>query len=407
MADNSPGASLLTHCAPDGRAENQNMSQVRGAEAQRLGREEGGAYSIRPAGEGDQPALKALLARFVCSQRPDARYDWLYRKNPQGSAHTWVATPRGGDEIVGFTSIFARDVAVAGEMIPGGVGFDAYVLPDHRGRGLATDLHAASRQAMARREVPFHFMFGPPVAKNLRALVRAGSRVVGSLRYLNLPLSARGVLGMLRLDESTAVGVIERLRLLDAALDATRRFLGGVRGDVRVQPVFRPTEAFDEVFEDIAGRIPVVGRRDAAYLNWRYRQNPVCEQELVSIERKGRLLGWAALESSPRGTLLVDYLLPLDPQEGRIALGALIAYVAAQGSPRLTLRFNLEGPYRWHFIGQGFIPGRTREDFQCLVGELFHPLLFEGEGWHLTNGDLNPEASPWSVNTTPADAVPA
>jgi hypothetical protein len=303
--------------------------------------------------------------------------------------------------------MFSRTVSVSGELVPAGVGFDAYVLPEHRGQGLATLLHKESRQSMARREVPYRFMFGPPVAKNLRALVRAGSRVVGGLRFLNLPLSSTGFFGSLGVEGSRVVRAVERTGIVDAALDRVRRLLSGKTRGVKVRPVFRATEAFDRLFAEIAPHISVIGLRDAAYLDWRYRQNPVCAQELVAIERDGKLLGWAALENGPRGCLLVDYLLPLDPDEGRVALGALVQHVASLGAPRLTLRFNLQGPYRNLFLKQGFIPGRTREEWQCLVGDLFLPALYEPEGWHLTNGDLNPEASPWTVDAVPAEAVPA
>src|SRR6185295_11992051 len=159
------------------------------------------------------------------------------------------------------------------------------------------------------------------------------------------------------------------------------------------RPVFRPSGAFDKLFERLAPSFGVIGRRDAAYLQWRYAANPVCEQQLVAIERRGELVGWAALEMSARGCLLLDYLLPLELDAGRQALATLIGYVHSQGAARLTLRCNLQGPYRWHFLTMGFLPGRTRETWQVLVGDLFLPPLMDPAAWHLTGGDLNPEAS--------------
>src|SRR5579884_538633 len=148
---------------------------------------------VRRAEPRDEARLIALLERHVTTRNAAARFDWLYRRNPAGPAVTWLALEPGHGDIVGWTTIFPRDFYIDGRMVPGSVGCDAFVLPEHRRRGIAVALHRASRAAMVHGEVPFRFMCGPPVPNKLSALVKAGSRVVGEMRYLGLPLTARGV----------------------------------------------------------------------------------------------------------------------------------------------------------------------------------------------------------------------
>jgi hypothetical protein len=219
------------------------------------------------------------------------------------------------------------------------------------------------------------------------------------VRYLGLPITVRGLLDMLHWRRPS---LARRLEFVNGLLARSRRMVGTATGRITVRAVDRVDGRFDRLWEAVAPRFPVIGRRDGAYLDWRYRQNPVCRQQLVALERGGHLLGWGVLELAPRGCLLVDYLLPLDRTFGGQALCALVRHVAAQGADRLTLRFNIKSRYTGLFLGQGFLPGWSRDGFQVLVGApSLLPRLRDQSGWHFTSGDLNPEASPWSVNTAP------
>ena len=357
---------------------------------------------FRLARAADDERLLQALERHVTTRDAVRRYDWLYRRNPAGRGHTW--TCEDGGQIVGWTSIFPRAFVVDGQVLAGSIGCDAYVLPSHRRRGIAVELHRASRASMVSGEVPFRFMCGPPVAENLRALVKAGARIVCTMRHLSLPLSPRGLLWMLHLHGEVAVRAAEASRILGAALGGTRYFASrGGRG-LAVRRVHEVGGAFDRLWERNAPRLRICGVRDAAWLGWRYLDNPVCAQQLVAIEQHGELLGWAALEFAEQGCLLVDHLLPLDPALGSRALGALIAYVAGLRACRIVVRQNTDGPYAQLFRRHGFVPGFSREGVQILAGGVAAMRAFDAPAaWQLQSGDLNPESTPWSVSTAPPE----
>jgi len=359
-------------------------------------------YTIRRAEQSDEQAITQLLETYVTTQGAALRYEWLYKRNPQGQAETWLACEPLRGQIIGFTSIFAREFLVNGRTVTGGIGFDAFVRPDHRRRGIALELHKESRADMESGEVPFRFMCGPPVPANLKALVKAGSRVVGPLRYIGLPLTTAGVLSMLHIRGSLADKLSTKGSFIDRTLAGTRKLIVKPDPKVKVQIVHKVDQSMDRLWEETSPNFSVIGRRDSEYLYWRYLQNPVCWQQLISVKLNDRLIGWAALEFSSQGCLLVDYLFPVDSKEADLALGAIISYAANRGASRLTLRFNLLGHYKKLFLSKGFLPGWSKELFQVLCDDQkLLPQLLDQPGWHFSNGDLNPEASPWSVNFAP------
>src|SRR5262245_33142632 len=107
-------------------------------------------FVVRRAEERDDPALVGLLQENVTTEGAVPRYQWIYRKNPQGPACAWLACSSSTGEILGVTSIFAREFSIDGKAVMGGVGFDAFVRPTYRRRGIALALHQASRLAMDR-----------------------------------------------------------------------------------------------------------------------------------------------------------------------------------------------------------------------------------------------------------------
>jgi glycosyltransferase involved in cell wall biosynthesis/GNAT superfamily N-acetyltransferase len=342
-----------------------------------------------------------LLRRYVTPVNAVERFRWLYRANPQGQAHTWLALEPERGEIVGFTSIFGRGFAVDGERVLGGVGLDAFVRPDHRRRGIAAMLHRASFESMTNGEVPIRFMCGPPVAANYNALLKVGSKKLGQVRYLHLPLSVPGLLRSLHFD-----GVADRLESavqLERIVHGIWKAVLASRRRVEARYVERTTREFDRLWNDVSPSEGVMGLRDEAFVRWRYLENPVCTQQVVAVEERGRLLGWAVLELGPRGALIADSLLPLDPDEAALVLRAVLRLALELDAPSVAVFTHAATPTNEVFMRSGFLRGRSASDFQVMCGDpaLARRLMVE-EKWTLRAGDLDPESCHWSVPATPA-----
>ena len=145
----------------------------------------------------DRERVLRILSEYFASvgQSEDAneRYAWLYLANPSGPAHTFVAKDKKTQDVVAITSIFPRSVSIDGKTFMGAIGGDGYVTPAYRRRGIATLLHNEALFLMTERDQPVGFMFGPPEPHNLKALLRAGASLVGSVQRFVRPLTWTGL----------------------------------------------------------------------------------------------------------------------------------------------------------------------------------------------------------------------
>lgn len=362
-------------------------------------------YEIVLAEARDRPNIMRLLKRFVTRRRAAHRHRWIYERNPQGRAATWLALEPERGEIVGFTSIFAREFLVEGTRVLGSVGFDAFVRPDHRRRGIAALLHGATLAAMNRGEVAHRFMCGAPVPANLHALGKAGTTVVGQTGYLHLPLTPRGLVGMLPFGGTVGGPTLGRLDELATRFDRPLSWAWASlaeRGACRVRALDAVGPELDQIWSEHAAQRGVVGVRDASYVRWRYFENPLTRPSVVGVWERDRLRGWAVLEHAPRGCLIVDHLFPAEGDGAGGVLRAVIAAVARTGAPRLTVFSHLASPTNWLFRRHGFIAGRTPSVYQVLGGDAaLRQTLLDPRAWYLRAGDFDPEAVRWSLAPTP------
>ncbi len=336
-------------------------------------------FSIRRATAHDDPTVEQLLQQMFRGDVSE-RLSWLYRGNPHGRAVTWLAERAG--QAVGVTSIFPRRVRVAGRAHTGAIGGDCYIVPAARRKGLATLLHRATQDGM--KEAGIDFMYGPPLARNLGALLKAGSRAVGALRRYTRPITTEAVAHAMSRTQAAFLAPAARflgppIRLFDALTSAAARGL-------RLSPV----EHFDERFEGLAhdDRTDViVPVRDPAFLEWRYLTPGLSGLTPLAIEGQGRLLGFAAVEIRDGGAIVVD----LYSQKARVDAGALallVKFARDRGCHYIDYYGTGAGVDRRTLKMLGFA-GREERVFQVLAatGLPETPLLFDPAAWLFTEGD--------------------
>ncbi|HWO88807.1 MAG TPA: hypothetical protein VNL98_06630 [Gemmatimonadales bacterium] len=340
---------------------------------------------------GDTDAVVRLLAELHGVGASD-RYEWLYVRNPHGKALTWVAVQESSRDVVGVTSVFPRLISVGGITQVGALGGDCYVLPAVRGQRIATRLHVATRDGMARHGV--RVMFGPPLPINLKALVAAGARVVTEFRrfatVLRVPAgwSSRALVdgrvqpGAFRLFASAVAAGVGRLSRAIGVPD-----LGGYS----LSSLTAFGSEWDEWSEATRREFPVTCVRDRRYLTWRYLQSPGRAQEPYAVRHDGRLVGLVALEQSEGRCRIVDLFVGRSPQTIRAAL-ALAVLKAAEHECHTVDFWCTEFPgHRRELGGVGFFrrDARAPWKFQVLhAGGTVPDTLLEGRrNWYFTYGD--------------------
>lgn len=293
-----------------------------------------------------------MLSEHLPGSDVARRHAWLYEQNPHGRAVTVIARDERSGEPLGITSVFPRRMLIAGRTHLGAVGGDGYVRPSARRRGIATAMHKAALETM--REVGVEIMFGPPEPHNLRALERAGARVVAHVRRYVRP------------------------RLLQSLLGPLGRLAS--RGG-RLDPIEGRDSRVDTIFDRAVDNAVVTPVRDAAHYAWRFADSPAGAQHAFVVLRHDKPLGLCVLERSEGRVAVVDlFARPVD------FVDALSIAAATSGAASLVTQLNDRGPHAVSLLRAGFF-AREGKPFQVHACEGMDPAVFEASRWYHTWGD--------------------
>ncbi len=327
----------------------------------------------------------ALLGATRKTPVDAARFDWLYRKNPDGEAVLWTVRDGKSGEMAGFTVALPRRVMVDGEVRICWNGADFSMHPKFRTLGPAIKLRRAAREGVDAGRVDF--LYAHPNERMAVVHARVGHLPVGRMfryakplrigPYLQTKVSSRFLAGILG-----AVG--DRLVRLGARETWHRSTceVGPRAGD-------RFDERYDRLFEQAAGCARVVGVRDARYLNWRYAENPLYETRVLEARDGGRLRAYLLYVVNDDTASIKDVFPPGDGA----AVRDLIAGVIREGR-RLGLRSasvtTLEGnPLDRHFAEFGFrLRPESSQMFAYAPPERpWREVVTDRQAWFLTVGD--------------------
>jgi GNAT superfamily N-acetyltransferase len=258
-------------------------------------RQEGGVmsgmngFTVRRAGSGDRAHVLSAVARLFPGIDVARRYEWLYEHNPAGRALTWIATCEHSGRIAGITSLFPWRMVAGARGVMGALGGDGYVYPEFRRRGIATAMHAASREAL--KDLGFEVMFGEPRPANATPLARHDARnVIEIVRHV------RAVGG-------AALGLPPLLHGL------ARRVLRPSRRGFALETAHERDRRIDEIWERTCPELDVATVRDTAFYDWWFRRSPD-RLEACVVAQGGRPIAACALERTGRRVCVLDILAP-------------------------------------------------------------------------------------------------
>ena len=251
------------------------------------------------------------------------RFNWLYRDNPDGEAVIWSLRKGDTGEMVGFTACLPRRMIVDGKPRRAWIGSDFSVLPKYRTLGLASKLRRAAKDCIDTGEVDF--LYAHPNDRMATIHQRVGHQQIGLMQRYAKPFTVKPILDeKLKSPLATRAGQLlidPLLNLLDARHQFRRTH------EVNELPEARFDASFDELFNRHSPDSGVIGVRDAAYLNWRYGQNPVYQSHLLTAHAKGELAGYLVFTVADETAYIKDVF----PNDNACVVTDLLAELARSG----------------------------------------------------------------------------
>lgn len=275
--------------------------------------------------EDDLADLRAFKARMhgASSRLLDqARADWLFSRNPfhTGDLPTiWICRRHG--KVVGTEAGIPFDLNVDGRHCRGSWAVELVVDPEWRGRGVGAALSEAHRKSC---EVSGFLNVSP---SGHRLLVRRASTDIGHIPMYFRLVEARRILHW--------EGVPRPVRLVALPLVAPVLWLSAVAENMRGKRTqLVPIETFDQradsLWHKVARLYPVISRRDAIWLRWRFDECPDRDQYLrYYVFHRQRLVGYLVLRRTTwngcEALSIVDYLAAPRDMSRLLASGVRVA----------------------------------------------------------------------------------
>ncbi len=376
-------------------------------------------FIVRSYAEGDEDAIQRLFRASFHVDRELDHWRWKYAENPWGGPTLSVAeAARSTCPPQAEPGEFAAHYG--GFPIPiwyQGRTFVAFQIGDtmtdprvrNAGRGKAGLLARTVRHFFSiHRDGSFGFYYGfntGPIQRFCRWFI--GGSQDRPVRYLarDLEPAPSPRRGADATRSRRGADATRSRRGADATrprrgADATRPRRGAdatrSRGGYRVERIEAFGPAFDRLFRRVAPSYRFLVRRDAEYLDWRYRKRPDTGYVILAARRFGRLVGWSVFlrraDPDGSGTHVAWGDALFHPRHLRAAepiLAAALAEPELAGARRVDAWFS-GGPPGWdeELARLGFVTGPEPQGLGMIALADAEPEAFERlDEMYTTMGD--------------------
>ena len=301
--------------------------------------------------ERDRAMIVETLARHLTPQSDEARFDWLYMRNPAGRARAWVARDGDTRQVIGMAAAFPRLIDVGEERIAGWILGDFCIAGHARSLGPALTLQRACLEVVesGAGTLCYDFPSRQMMAVFRRLGIGAFKDVIRWAKPVRVDRKVTERLGESFLSSGAcAVGnlalrVVDRMRKTDTGLEIA----------VRNVPC---DDEFSKWSQEASEPSWILLARSPEYLNWRYRSHPLGPVEIVTARRFGTLVGYAAFSRTRHDGVIVDVCGGADWSVSQALIESLIALFRQRGVSTVSAHLVDGHPASPVFEACGFHP---------------------------------------------------
>jgi hypothetical protein len=323
-----------------------------------------------------------VLSRCLTDLSDGCRFDWLYANCPYGEACAWLVADETSGSAIGAAAAFPRRFYLAGNSIFGWVLGDFCLDPQYRSVGPALQLQRACFSVLEQNQGSFCYDF--PNSSMLAVYKRLGFSVTEKMLRLAKPLRVdRKVREMVRNPAAQRVVASVGNTLLKVASSRAE-----VDETWEISLHQGPCDyEFTALAEEQREKFGICLERSAEYLNWRYVNNPLVRNEIITARKDGRLGGYAVWVHFGEDVSIVDLFGEADPGMVRSLIAEITALAQRRGVMTLSVLVNESHPWLSVFTEMGF---RVRDSVPVVI---IPSKTFAGKidprltGWYLMQGD--------------------
>jgi hypothetical protein len=332
---------------------------------------------------GERGTIRAFLSAYLSPEANEARFEWLYCKNPAGIARVWaICEPNDAGTIIGVAAAFPRRIFCRKKELRGYVLGDFCIHPDRRSLGPALALQKKSLEDLFSEGAEYVFDFPSTSMLAIYKRLRIEPRE-STIRFAKL----------LRADRQIQKRIPNRAagRTLSVAANAALRMRDIRLGRSSSWAIAEETgpcgEEFTLAFRQWAPRVGTCPDRSADYLNWRFLQHPQRRYQILTARKDGRLCGYLIYHWAGEDATVVD-LLAEEDQVIKALLVETIAVMRRCGILTLSAPFLQSHAGREILENCGFQPRESAPVVTlALPWTANHQVGPGADCWYLTHGD--------------------
>ncbi|MGB0909847.1 MAG: hypothetical protein ACPGYT_05750 [Nitrospirales bacterium] len=249
----------------------------------------------------DRDQIIELQKKYLTNQSGIQRFDWLYKKNPFGLPHVWVAQDSSTSTVIGAAAAFPRSLYIGLQKKIGWVLGDFCISEEYRSLGPAIQLQRACLEGVniEGNTIWYDFPSEKMLAIYKRLKISSPGKMIRFVKPLKVDRKVRAWVNSPLLQRCIN-GIGNRI------LDVNNRrgkVSTGLTLDVHVGEY---GYEFTELSEKVGDSVGNCLERTAAFLEWRYKQNPLGDYVMITARLDGELKGYAVFTETESDAILID-----------------------------------------------------------------------------------------------------
>ena len=319
----------------------------------------------------ERAAILEVLKRELDGWVDDVKYDWLYLDNPFGEARCWVLEDDEKD-IVGVAAAFPRVVRLGKRRLRAWALGDFCVAANLRSLGPAVKLQRPASQAVDDGDVDLWYDF--PSRAMMAVHQRMGCRPQGELVRLVYLLRADQAIRQRMSNRALTRGLSVVGNAVLSARNAITNRYPGISSAILSADFSEPYETGDVAAPG------VFLEKTCAYLNWRYRANPLGNPSVLTVgDNKGAIV----FTYSGDDVGVMDVLGASDERVFRELVLGVIERARADGAAAVGTTVSARHPWLERFVTLGF----SKRDTVPFIVYARADISNEPTPWFLMSGD--------------------